>query len=53
MIFSRVESDLFHDGVRFDNGTEISLQRLGQGVKARVEDALLLTPHLHRRLEMV
>ena len=52
VIFSRVENDLFHDGVRFDNGAEVTLQRLGQGVKARVEDALL-TPHLHRKRETV
>ncbi len=44
--FSRLETALFQDGVRFANGTEISLQRLGPGVKALVVDALLM-PHLH------
>jgi hypothetical protein len=47
VIFSRLENSLFQDGVRFENGAKVSLQRLGRGVKARVEDALL-TPHLHR-----
>ncbi len=42
--FSRLETSLFQDGVRFANGAEISLQRLGTGVKACVVDALL-TPH--------
>jgi hypothetical protein len=45
--FARLETALFQDGVRFANGTEISLQRLGTGVKAHVVDALL-TPHLLR-----
>jgi hypothetical protein len=47
-----LENNLFQDGVRFENGAQVSLQRLGQGVKARVEDALL-TPHLHRMRETV
>ncbi len=43
--FARLETRLFQDGVRFANGTEVSLQQLGAGVKACVVDALL-TPHL-------
>ena len=39
--FARLESDFFHDGVRFANGAQVTLQRLGPGVKASVEDALL------------
>ncbi len=50
VIFSRLENNLFQDAVRFENGAQVSLQRLGQGVEARVEDALL-TPHLHRERE--
>jgi hypothetical protein len=45
--FCRLETSLFQDGVRFANGTETSLQRLGTGVKAYVVDALL-TPLRHR-----
>ncbi|HEX9881776.1 MAG TPA: hypothetical protein VGA65_04630 [Hyphomicrobium sp.] len=45
--FTRLETALFQDGVRFANGAEISLQRLGTGVNAYVVDALL-TPHLQR-----
>jgi hypothetical protein len=44
--FCRLDTALFQDGVRFTNGAEISLQRLGTGVKGCVVDALL-TPHLH------
>ncbi len=45
--FARLDSDFFQDGVRFANGSEISLQRLGTGVKALVVDALL-TPFRQR-----
>jgi len=45
--FTRLETALFQDGVRFANGAEISLQRLGTGVNACVVDALLTT-HLQR-----
>jgi hypothetical protein len=38
--FARLDSDLFQDGVRFDNGAQVTLQRLGPGVKASVVDAL-------------
>jgi hypothetical protein len=45
--FTRLETSLFQDGVRFANGAEVSLQRLGTGVKAYVVDALL-TRHIER-----
>lgn len=38
--FSRLENSLFHDGVRFTNGKELTLQQLGPGVKATLVDAL-------------
>ena len=38
--FARIEGDFFHDGVRFANGAQVTLQRLGTGIKASVEDAL-------------
>ncbi len=39
--FAKLESEFFQDGVRFANGAQITLQRLGPGVTASVEDALL------------
>lgn len=38
--FTRVEPGPYHDGVRFASGVEVSLQRLGPGVKGWVVDAL-------------
>ncbi len=38
--FVRIEEGPHHDGVRFPDGTEITLQRLGPGVSAVVVDAL-------------
>ncbi len=38
--FAKLESEFFQDGVRFANGAQITLQRLGPGVQASVEDAL-------------
>jgi hypothetical protein len=46
--FCRLENSLYQDGVRFSNGLEISLQRLGPGVRALVVDALL-APIQHRK----
>lgn len=40
VIFTRVEPGPYHDGVLFANGVQISLQRLGPGVKGWVVDAL-------------
>ena len=45
--FCRLENTLYQDGVRFSNGVEISLQRLGPSVRAHVVDALL-TPVFQR-----
>ena len=39
--FTRLEIGQFHDGVRFANGAQVTLQRLGPGVKGYVIDALL------------
>jgi hypothetical protein len=38
--FTRIEKGLHHDGVRFGNGAEVTLQELGTGVKAYLNDAL-------------
>lgn len=40
VVFVRLEEGPHRDGVRFSNGQEINLQRLGPGVKAYVIDAL-------------
>lgn len=42
--FTRIETGMHHDGVRLASGAEITLQRLGEGVKATVLDALT-TPY--------
>lgn len=42
--FTRLETGTYHDGIRFAEGTEITLQQLGPGVKAHVVNALK-TPH--------
>lgn len=39
--FARLETGPHHDGVRFANGAEVTLQQLGPGVKAVVIDELL------------
>jgi hypothetical protein len=39
--FTRLESGLYHDGLRFENGAAVSLQELGPGVSAVLVDALL------------
>jgi hypothetical protein len=39
--FARLETGPHHDGVRFANGAEVTLQQLGPGVKACVIDELL------------
>jgi hypothetical protein len=38
--FTRLDDGPHHDGVRFDNGTEVTLQELGPGVKGYLIDAL-------------
>jgi hypothetical protein len=47
--FARLEGGVFQDGVRFDNGAQITLQQLGPGVKAVVVDSLL-TPRRERKV---
>jgi hypothetical protein len=39
--FTRLEVGPHHDGVRFTNGAEATLQELGPGVRGHVYDALL------------
>jgi hypothetical protein len=48
--FARLDGELFQDGVRFANGAQVTLQRLGPGVKASVEDALK-APRRERQTE--
>jgi len=38
--FIRLENGPHHDGVRFANGGEVTLQELGPGVQSYVDDAL-------------
>jgi hypothetical protein len=38
--FTRIEGGPHHDGLRFGNGAEVTLQQLGPGVSASVVDAL-------------
>lgn len=39
--FTRLEAGPHHDGVRFANGAEATLQALGSGVQAYLTDSLL------------
>jgi hypothetical protein len=39
--FTRLEQGRHHDGVRFANGGEVTLQELGAGVKGYLYDTLL------------
>ena len=43
--FIRLEPGPYHDGIRFENGKEISLQMLGPGVEAHVVDPLTGPQH--------
>jgi hypothetical protein len=38
--FTRLEAGPHHDGVRFANGAEVTLQELGPGVTGYVDDLL-------------
>lgn len=49
--FVHIEAGPYHDGVRFSNGAEVTLQKLGVGVKARVIDALSDAPAFRTRDE--
>lgn len=51
--FIRIESGMYHDGVRFANDAEVTLQRLGTGVKAQVVDALSGPHEVGKTLEAV
>ena len=52
--FVRIEEGPHHDGVRFRDGTEVTLQRLGPGVSAVVIDALTRPlPSLRKEIEEV
>jgi hypothetical protein len=42
--FVRLDYGPYHDGVRFADGTEMTLQMLGPGVSAVVVDSLTSTP---------
>ena len=51
--FVRLEIGPHHDGIRFGNGAEVTLQQLGPGITASVVDALiapLATPARAREL---
>ena len=39
-VFARLETGPHHDGLRFANGVELTLQQLGSGTRAKVIDAL-------------
>jgi len=51
--FTRLETRLYRDAVRFDNGAELSLQRLGPGVEAHVLDALSEPRRIFETAELV
>ncbi len=52
--FVRIEVGPYHDGIRFANGREVTLQRLGPGVMAEVVDDLVMPlPALRRDFEFV
>jgi hypothetical protein len=42
--FTRLEGSPHHDGVRFANGAEMALQKLGAGVKGYINSDALLSP---------
>jgi hypothetical protein len=50
--FVRLDEGQFHDGVRFANGAEIALHRLGAGVKGSLIEERL-SPSAERELERV
>lgn len=50
--FTRLDAGLYRDGVRFDNGKAVSLQELGVGVRAKIEDALVTPLPLERTGEV-
>ena len=47
--FARLDTGSYRDGVRFDNGRVLTLQELGPGVQAWLEDVPAeLHPHVQR-----
>ena len=42
--FTRLEGGPHHDGLRFANGAEVALQKLGAGVKGYINSDALLSP---------
>jgi hypothetical protein len=42
--FTHLEGSPHHDGVRFANGAEVALQKLGAGVKSYINSDALLSP---------
>jgi hypothetical protein len=51
--FTRFEKGPHHDGVRFANGAEVTLQELGPGVKGYVYNALLSPVWMPETLDSV
>jgi hypothetical protein len=51
--FTRLEDGPHHDGVRFANGKEVTLQKLGPGVKGYLYDALLSPRWIPETAEVV
>jgi hypothetical protein len=51
--FARLEGGVFQDGVRFDNGAQITLQQLGPGVKAVVTDSLVAPVRARKAVDAV
>jgi hypothetical protein len=51
-VFSRLEPGPHHDGLKFENGVEITLQRLGPGVSAYMLDELAIPRESGRAREM-
>ncbi len=44
MIFTRLEEGLHHDGVKFANGSEMPLHRLGIGVMVSLAEVEKIVP---------
>jgi hypothetical protein len=51
--FTRLEQGHHHDGVRFANGGEVTLQELGAGVKGYLYDTLLSSGWMPESAETV
>lgn len=43
VVFARIESGAYHDGVALKDGSIVSLQQIGPGVSVAIEGALLET----------